>query len=125
MDQAVARLLKSDDNDHIFYQVLGQRGEFVAGDADLPVPLDPPTGAADVRFRDDVVRDETVRVAFHLAAARRGQRPRPAGADRRDAGQALAPGHRDHQGVILPQFIILPLASWCGWRAGTRHPPAG
>ena len=25
-------------------------------------------------------------------------------------GKALAAGHRDHQGVILPQFVILPLA---------------
>ena len=41
MDLAVARLLKSDDEDRVFFQVLGQRGEFVAGDADLPVPLDP------------------------------------------------------------------------------------
>jgi two-component system sensor histidine kinase TctE len=42
MDHAVARLLKADDDDRVFFQVLGQQGEFVAGDADLPVPLDPP-----------------------------------------------------------------------------------
>ena len=58
------RLLKADDEDRVYFQVLGQRGEFVAGDADLPVPLDAPGVGAEVQYRDDVMRDESVRVAY-------------------------------------------------------------
>jgi Two-component sensor kinase N-terminal len=56
LEQTVTRLLRPDDNDSLFFQVLGTRGELVAGDADLPVPVDARPGV-ELRFRDDVIRE--------------------------------------------------------------------
>jgi two-component system sensor histidine kinase TctE len=44
----------------------------------------------------------------------------PAGADGRDAGQALALATEIIKGVILPQFVILPLAVLLVWLALAR-----
>jgi two-component system sensor histidine kinase TctE len=120
MDQAVARLLKSDDVDRVFFQVLGQRGEFVAGDADLPVPLDVPGATAEVRFRDDVVRDETVRVAYLWLPSldMEGGGPLVQIAETLDKRSRLAT--EIIKGVILPQFVILPLAVLLVWLALAR-----
>ena len=120
MDQAVARLLKSDDEDRVFFQVLGRRGEFVAGDAELPVPLDPPTGATEVRFRDDVVRDESVRVAYLWLPSLGGDAGGPLVqiAETLDKRSRLAT--EIIKGVILPQFVILPLAVLLVWLALAR-----
>jgi len=51
-------LLRSDDTDRVYLQVLGVRGELVAGDADLPLPQDEPVVGGGVRFRDAEMRDE-------------------------------------------------------------------
>jgi two-component system sensor histidine kinase TctE len=120
MDQAVARLLKSDDEDRVFFQVLGQRGEFVAGDADLPVPLDPPGATAEVRFRDDVVRDESVRVAYLWLPTMDIDAGGPLVqiAETLDKRSRLAT--EIIKGVILPQFVILPLAVLLVWLALVR-----
>ncbi len=120
MDQAVARLLKSDDEDRVFFQVLGQRGEFVAGDADLPVPLDPPGATAEVRFRDDVVRDESVRVAYLWLPTMDIDAGGPLVqiAETLDKRSRLAT--EIIKGVILPQFVILPLAVLLVWLALAR-----
>ena len=120
MDHAVARLLKADDDDRVFFQVLGQQGEFVAGDADLPVPLDAPGAAAEVRFRDDVVRDESVRVAYlwlPMAGSEAGG-PLVQIAETLDKRSRLAT--EIIKGVILPQFVILPLAVLLVWLALAR-----
>ncbi len=120
MDLAVARLLKADDDDRVFFQVLGQQGEFVAGDVDLPVPLDPIGAAAEVRFRDDVIRDETVRVAYLWLPSMGidGSGPLVQIAETLDKRSRLAT--EIIKGVILPQFVILPLAVLLVWLALAR-----
>jgi two-component system sensor histidine kinase TctE len=121
MDLAVARLLKSDDEDRVFFQVLGTRGEFVAGDADLPVPLDPPGPGNGVRFRDDELRDEAVRVAYlwlPALAVDGGSGPLVQIAETLDKRSRLAT--EIIKGVILPQFVILPLAVLLVWLALAR-----
>ena len=60
---SAAELIRSDDVDRVYYQVLGARGEFVLGDRDLPVPDDDSTGRT-LRFRDDTMRDEPVREGY-------------------------------------------------------------
>jgi two-component system, OmpR family, sensor histidine kinase TctE len=127
---AASEILHTDETDEIFYQVLGLRGEYLSGDSALPVPGDedraPP---GEVRFRDDVVNNDSVRVAYmwvnvpdHL--------PKRAGV----AASAEAPlvqvaetlGKRSRlateiiKGVILPQFVILPLAVLLVWLALAR-----
>jgi two-component system sensor histidine kinase TctE len=116
MEQAVQRLLGSDDQTRVYYQVLGARGELVAGDADLPVPLEVPEGPEQVRWRDDTMRDEPVRVAYLWPRAEGdGSGPLVQIAETLDKRSRLAT--EIIKGVILPQFVILPLAVlWCGWR---------
>ncbi len=120
MDQAVVRLLKADDEDLVYFQVLGTRGEFVAGDADLPVPLELPP-AAEVRFRDDVVRDEPVRVAYLWLG---GSDDGPGGGPLVQTAETLQKrsllATEIIKGVILPQFVILPLAVLLVWLALAR-----
>jgi len=59
-----AELLRADEVDDVFYQVLGLRGEFISGDATIPVPLDAALGGpGELRFRDDTIDGTAVRVA--------------------------------------------------------------
>lgn len=132
---SAAELLRTDETDDIYYQVLGLRGEFLSGAADLPVPEPgfegtPAPRASDsgrptpggVRFRDDVIQNEPVRVAWLWV------RPSGAGTDGSAALVQVAEtlGKRSRlateiiKGVILPQFVILPLAVALVWLALSR-----
>jgi two-component system, OmpR family, sensor histidine kinase TctE len=124
--ERIARLLaRDDDDDRTYFQLLGRRGELLAGEAVLAVPgEEPPSGSeGGLRFRDDVVGDEPVRVAYLWLA--------PAGAAGSNNNQALVQVaqtlHKRSQlateiikGVIVPQFVILPLAVVLVWLALAR-----
>ena len=113
-------LLRADEAGSVYFQVLGPSGEHLAGERSLPLP-DAIGALGELRFRDATVRDEPVRVATMRVAA--------GGAD---ADLALlvqvaeTPEKRERlaneiiKGVILPQFIILPLALVLVWLALTR-----
>ena len=116
-------ILRADELDTVYFQVLGIRGEFLAGDDHLPVPDQDEEIIPDkVRFRDDLLNGVEVRVAYIYVT--------PAGLARKD-GKA-APGlplvqvaetlnkraelaNEIVKGVIVPQFIILPLAVTLVW----------
>ena len=121
-----SEILHTDEADTIYYQVLGLRGEYLSGDRALPVPADDDRGPpGEVRFRDDVVNDDNVRVAYLWVDI-----PGRAGV----GGNGSAPllqvaetlGKRSRlvseiiKGVILPQFVILPLAVLLVWLALAR-----
>ncbi len=111
-------LLRADDTDRVYLQVLGARGELVTGDRDLPVPDVAGPADGSVQFRDDEMRDEPVRVAYLWL--RLPGRPDDAGAlvqyaETRDKRSRLAT--EIVKGVILPQFVILPLAVLLVWLA--------
>ena len=120
MALAVQRLLGSDDETRVYYQVLGERGELVAGDADLPVPLEPAAAPVQVRWRNDTMRDEPVRVAYLWPRAADGDESGPLVqiAETLDKRSRLAT--EIIKGVILPQFVILPLAVLLVWLALAR-----
>jgi two-component system sensor histidine kinase TctE len=118
-----AALLRADETDTVYYQVLGLRGELLNGDANLPVPLpDDVIVPWELHFRDDEVGNEQVRVAY-LWVSPEGQ----AGSTKTmlvQVGETL--GKRTRltneiiKGVILPQFVILPLAVLLVWMALAR-----
>jgi two-component system sensor histidine kinase TctE len=120
-----AALLRADEADTVFYQVLGLRGEFLSGDRSLPVPdaeADSPVVPWVLHFRDDEVAGENVRVAY-LWVAPEGM----AGSTQTMLVQvAETLGKRSRltneiiKGVILPQFVILPLAVLLVWMALAR-----
>ncbi len=118
-----SELLHTDEADEIYYQVLGLRGEFVSGERDLPVPVDDrPAPPGEVRFRDDAIHGRPVRVAY-LWVAPGGLDPAAATA-LVQVGETL--GKRSRlateilKGVILPQFVILPVAVLLVWLALSR-----
>ena len=123
LERAAATLKRDEDDDRSYYQVLGRRGELLAGEAGLAVPGEEPTRAPEggVRFRDDTIGDEPVRVAYLWL-------PPAAGDTRSEALVQVAEtlGKRSQlateiiKGVILPQFVILPLAVLLVWLALTR-----
>jgi two-component system sensor histidine kinase TctE len=121
LPEASAALLRSDDEDQIYYQVLGARGEFLSGDFDLPVPEDDGLPDTSLRFRDETVHGLPVRVAY-LWLPGPGVRAPPAAlvqvASTLDKRSRLAT--EIIKGVILPQFIILPVAVVLVWFALTR-----
>jgi len=125
LSRTAATMLRADDEDSIFFQVLGSRGELIAGDARLSVPPVPPVAGAaapnEMRFRDDVVADDPVRVAYlwlPVPAGQAGPGALVQMAETLDKRSALAT--EIIKGVILPQFVILPLAVLLVWFALAR-----
>ncbi len=115
-------ILRADETDNIYYQVLGAKGEFVSGDRDLPLPPEEDTGAGGlVQLRDDRIHGADIRVAYTYV-----QRPGTDGgkpalvqvAETLDKRAQLA--NEIIKGVILPQFVILPLAVILVWFGLTR-----
>ena len=122
-----AELLSADEIDEVYYQVLGLRGELVSGDTTLPVPPDGALGAAqEVRFRDDSIDGTPVRVAYLWirpnggAAALAGAPPGPIVQVAETLGKRAQLATGIVKGVILPQFVILPLAVLLVWLALSR-----
>ncbi|TWG84239.1 two-component system sensor histidine kinase TctE [Cupriavidus gilardii J11] len=125
-------ILRADESDSVYYQVVGTRGELVAGDRDLPLPVDEDRAHAGlVSLRDERMGGNDVRVAYTYVNVPGVPESRP----------ELHPGSRDGvqgsqpvlvqvaetldkrarlaneiiKGVILPQFVILPLAVLLVW----------
>ena len=65
---APARLiLRADEDDTVYYQVLGFKGELLAGDKDIPPIAAPENVVPDlVMFRDESIAGEEVRVAYQF-----------------------------------------------------------
>lgn len=121
-------LLRSDDTDLIYLQVLDTRGVLLTGDRDLPLP-DPAALAEvaetppdnEVHFRDDLMGEEPVRVAWMWLPVvgdfqRRGALVQIA----ETRGKRLQLATEIIKGVILPQFVILPVAVLLVWLALTQ-----
>jgi two-component system, OmpR family, sensor histidine kinase TctE len=122
IERSAAMLRRDDDDDRTYYQVLGRRGELLAGDAGLAVPAEE-GGASEggVRFRDDLIGDEPVRVAYlWLPAAADGARSEALVQVAETLGKRSQLATEIIKGVILPQFVILPLAVVLVWFALAR-----
>jgi two-component system, OmpR family, sensor histidine kinase TctE len=121
LPQPASEILRADDSDLVYYQVLGARGEFLSGERNLPMPSDDGRQVAgEVRLRDDEMRGLEVRVAYVWV-----QLPLPGAqpalvqvAETREKRSVLAT--EIIKGVMLPQFVILPLAVLLVWLALAR-----
>ncbi len=121
LPQPARELLRADETDTVYYHVLGARGEYLSGERDFPLPVDeekPVLG--EVRLRDDLLRGQEVRVAYIWVKL-----------DLPDAQPALVQVAETLEkrsvlateiikGVMLPQFVILPLAVLLVWLALVR-----
>ncbi|MFZ4624640.1 MAG: sensor histidine kinase N-terminal domain-containing protein [Rhodoferax sp.] len=111
-------LLRADDSDTVYYQVLGPRGEFLSGERELPAPPgDEKMVPDEVRIRDDVVKGFDVKVAYTWITLPLDN-TRPAlvqVAETLEKRSVLAT--EIVKGVMLPQFVILPMAVLLVWLA--------
>ena len=109
--------LRADNVDSFFYQVLGLRGELIAGERGLPLPHEedrPQPGI--VEFRDAMLRGNDIRIAYTYVDVAHGSGNQLAlvqVAETLDKRSQLA--NDIIKGVILPQFVILPLAIVLVW----------
>jgi len=118
-------ILGGDASDGIFYLVQGPGDEFIAGDGPLPVPPvsgNPSTG--DVQFRGGHVLDEEVRVAYKWVAVNVGTGVEPAQFALVQVAETLEKRSQLAgeiiRGVIIPQFVVLPIAVVLVWFGLTR-----
>ncbi|QTD45568.1 sensor histidine kinase [Ottowia testudinis] len=125
LPQPASELLRADDADNVYYQVLGPKGEYLSGERELPA-APPPAGDEvaqhsfyEAHLRDAEFRGLPVRVA-HLWVPVEGSTA-PAlvqVAETREKRSVLAT--EIIKGVMLPQFAILPLAVLLVWLALVR-----
>lgn len=120
-------ILRADDDDQVFYQVLGTKGELLSGERELPPPDDEAQEIGRVKLRDEEFRGQEVRIAWMYV---RLQAIDAAGgkldakpvliqvAETREKRSRLAT--EIVKGVMLPQFIVLPLAVFLVWLALAR-----
>ena len=118
-------LLRADTTDNLYFMVLGLRGEFVAGDREMPLPPDDePITPGTVKLRNDQIRGSEVRIAYTWVefANRPGAQPALVQvAETLEKRTQLA--NEIIRGVIVPQFIVLPIAVvlvWFGLSRGLR-----
>jgi two-component system sensor histidine kinase TctE len=116
-----AELLHADESDTLYYQVIAPTGEFIGGDRLMPAPADEEVAAIGAMlFRDDEMNGEPVRVAY-VRVRLPGQ---PDDAPLVQVAETL--GKRSRlateiiKGVMLPQFVILPVAVLLVWLALAR-----
>jgi two-component system sensor histidine kinase TctE len=114
-------ILRADDSDHVYYQVLGPKGELLSGERDFPTPAEDerPT-PGETRLRDDEMRGLDVRVAYTWVRLDLPGAPPVLVqvAETREKRSVLAT--EIIKGVMLPQLVILPLAVLLVWLALVR-----
>ena len=117
-----SEILRADDADLVYYQVMGAKGEFLSGERDLPLPAEEekPAPPGEVRMRDDELRGLEVRVAYvWVKLPLAGAQPALVQvAETREKRKVLAT--EIIKGVMLPQFVTLPLAVLLVWMALVR-----
>ncbi len=118
LPQPASEILRADDSDIVYYQVTGPNGELLSGESALPLP---PEGevpnTAQVQLRDAELRGIDIRVAYiwvRLPLSKGGMALVQV-AETREKRSVLAT--EIIKGVMLPQFVILPLAVLLVWLA--------
>ncbi|MGH8853512.1 MAG: sensor histidine kinase [Telluria sp.] len=122
-------VLRADDVDSVYFQISDASGKHIDGDRDLPRPRPDAAGerarGGAVEFRNDSIHGTPVRVAYSYVTLdplrERGAAPGLAlvqVAETLDKRAHLA--NEIIKGVILPQFIILPVILALVWFALSR-----
>ena len=128
-------ILRADDIDNIYYQVIGPGNDLFDGDRDIPLPSDEETPQPwQIQLRSDTIHNAEVRIAHTWIDLRRasgdGRTNSRHASDSSATGPRLALvqvaetldkrsqlANQIIKGVILPEFIILPIALGLVWFA--------
>ena len=130
----VARdILRAEEVDTVYYQLRGVDGEVIDGDHDMAAPAEEDsTPTSTVQFRDERIHGTEVRIAYVQVDLRSSRLVREQASDALSeprmalvqVGETLDKraqlANEIIKGVILPQFIILPLALALVWFALAR-----
>lgn len=120
-------ILRADEVDSVYFHVITRQGQRIVGDPELPMPDDPATlvgELGEIQFRDTEIGGQDLRVAYSIMGD-------PAVAKDRwlivEVGETLEKrsqlANKIIASVILPQFVIIPLAVvlvWFGLSQGLR-----
>jgi two-component system, OmpR family, sensor histidine kinase TctE len=114
-------LLKADDSDLVYYQLIDLRHGMISGETDFPSPpeSDVPT-AGRVQLRDDTVRGDEVRVAYTWLVRHDDPKHLVLMQVAETKGKRSTLATEIIKGVMVPQFVILPLAVLLVWLALVR-----
>jgi len=118
LSQPVRELLHADDGDTVYFQVLGPGGELLAGERALPIPpQDEHNPVGEVRVRDVTMQGVDLKVASMWIRLDLPGTPWALVqvAETMDKRAVLAT--EIVKGVMLPQFVVLPLAVLLVWLA--------
>lgn len=121
LPQPASEILRADGSDTVYYQVLGPGGALLSGERELPQPSeDERPVAGEVRLRDTELRGADIRVAYIWIRLPLPDAPMALVqvAETREKRSVLAT--EIIKGVMLPQFVILPLAVLLVWLALAR-----
>ena len=121
-------LLRSDEIDSVYFHVLGSNGRLLVGDKELPVQkgsvASERSEPGEVYFRDDDYNGQDLRIAYMYMAEPKIARDRwllvEVGETMEKRSQLA---NKIIASVILPQFVIIPLAVvlvWFGLSQGLR-----
>jgi two-component system, OmpR family, sensor histidine kinase TctE len=156
LPQPAREILRADDSDLVYYQVLGLKGEHLSGEKDMPLPPEgEPIEVGKVKLRDDEMRSLDVRIAYLYVTGTPEDLPdTPSALAESVAASNLAASAAASssaatvtalkkpvyvlvqvaetlekrstlateivKGVMLPQFVIFPLAVFLVWLALVR-----
>src|SRR3989344_4737917 len=124
LPQPASEILRADESDIVYSRVLGPGGEFLSGERELPEPpADEVPMSGEVRLRDGEMRGIEIRVAYIWVRLPLPDTPVALVqvAETREKRSVLAT--EIIKGVMLPQFVILPLAVLLVWLALARGLP--
>lgn len=122
---AARAFLRSDEVDSVYFHVLGPGGKVIAGDSELsaiPEGDEPETiEPGEVYFRDDESTGQDLRVAFMFVGEANLPRERWALVEVAETLEKRSQlSNKIIASVILPQFVIIPLAVVLVWFGLTR-----
>ena len=129
MSNPARDILRADDLDNIYFQIKTIQGELVDGDRNLPLPIEEDKAiAGNISFRNERLRGIDIRVAYgYIDLNKTPLRGAPNNSDHLVLIQVAETlekramlANEIIKGVILPQFIILPIALALVWFALSR-----
>lgn len=144
LNEPARAILRADDLDNIYFQIKDSQGRLIDGENDIPAPEEeekPVNGV--ISFRNERMHGVDVRVAYGTIRLPSTQSPKiaqKAAQKNKDGDPAERDGEAEQisiqvaetlekravlaneiiKGVILPQFIILPIALALVWLALSR-----
>lgn len=108
--------LQTDETDVVSFQVLGKRGELLAGDARLSLPP-PSQNPGELQFRDEDIGADRMRIASVWVRAAPGDRELMLVQVGETLGKRERLANDIVRGITLPLLTLLPLAAVLAWFA--------